>query len=168
MGACAAATIRTAATQSRYNGRSSRHGAWQHRWRIWRNSTANSRRAFPDCAFITRVCANSRARHAVRAHDCALRPSRHTLASGFECVETGRFAMFHRFAMLLFVSLVIPNAVAQESRLDAVQKMGTLRVCTPGDYRPFSLAKSDGGYEGIDVDLVQAMAKSFGVKVEFV
>ena len=76
--------------------------------------------------------------------------------------------MFHRFAMLLFVSLVIPNAVAQESRLDTVQKAGTLRVCTPGDYRPFSLAKSDGGYEGIDVDLVQAMAKSFGVKVEFV
>jgi len=76
--------------------------------------------------------------------------------------------MFHRFAVLLVVSLVIPNAVAQESRLDVVQKTGTLRVCTPGDYRPFSLAKSDGGYEGIDVDLVQAMAKSFGVKVEFV
>jgi len=76
--------------------------------------------------------------------------------------------MFHRFAVLLVASLVIPSAVAQESRLDAVQKAGTLRVCTPGDYRPFSLAKSDGGYEGIDVDLVQAMAKSFGVKVEFV
>jgi len=76
--------------------------------------------------------------------------------------------MFHRFAVLLVASLVIPSAVAQESRLDAVQKTGTLRVCTPGDYRPFSLAKAEGGYEGMDVDLVQAMAKSFGVKVEFV
>src|SRR5206468_12630766 len=77
-------------------------------------------------------------------------------------------AMLHRFAVLLVVSLVVPNAAAQESRLDLIQKAGTLRVCTPGDYRPFSLAKSDGGYEGIDVDLVQAMAKSFGVKLEFV
>ena len=57
---------------------------------------------------------------------------------------------------------------AQESRLDAIQKSGTLRVCTPGDYQPFSLAKADGSYEGIDVDLVQSMAKALGVKVEFV
>jgi cyclohexadienyl dehydratase len=57
---------------------------------------------------------------------------------------------------------------AQESRLDAIQKSGTLRVCTPGDYQPFSLVKADGSYEGIDVDLVQSMAKALGVKVEFV
>lgn len=76
--------------------------------------------------------------------------------------------MFYRVALLFLAALVGTNAVAQESRLDAVQKSGTLRVCTPGDYRPFSLAKPDGSYEGIDVDLVQAMAKSLGVKVEFI
>jgi cyclohexadienyl dehydratase len=59
-------------------------------------------------------------------------------------------------------------AHAEESRLDDVIKRGTLRVCTPGDYKPFSLAKADGSFEGIDVDIVQAMAKSLGVTVTFV
>jgi cyclohexadienyl dehydratase len=57
---------------------------------------------------------------------------------------------------------------AQESRLDAVQKSGVLRVCTPGDYKPFSLARADGGFEGIDVDFVQSMAKALGVQASFV
>jgi cyclohexadienyl dehydratase len=59
-------------------------------------------------------------------------------------------------------------AQAQESRLDSIQKSGVLRVCTPGDYKPFSLAKPDAAWEGIDVDLVQSMAKALGVKAEFV
>jgi cyclohexadienyl dehydratase len=59
-------------------------------------------------------------------------------------------------------------ANAQESRLDAVQKSGALRVCTPGDYKPFSLAKADGTYEGLDVDLAQSMAKALGVEARFV
>ena len=59
-------------------------------------------------------------------------------------------------------------ACAQDSRLDDVIKRGALRVCTPGDYKPFSLAKADGSFEGIDVDIVQAMAKSLGVTVTFV
>jgi cyclohexadienyl dehydratase len=62
-------------------------------------------------------------------------------------------------------------AVAQEvpaSRLDVVQKAGKLRVCTPGDYRPFSVVKGEGGFEGLDVDLVQAAAKSLGVEAEVV
>jgi cyclohexadienyl dehydratase len=54
------------------------------------------------------------------------------------------------------------------SRLDEVQKAGKLRVCTPGDYRPFSLAKPDGSYEGIDIDLMQSAAKALGVSLEFV
>jgi len=60
------------------------------------------------------------------------------------------------------------SALAQESRLDAVLKTGALRVCTPGDYKPFALAKGDAGYEGIDVDLVQSMAKALGVEAKFV
>lgn len=59
-------------------------------------------------------------------------------------------------------------AHAEDSRLDEVIKRGTLRVCTPGDYKPFSLAKTDGTFEGIDVDLAQAMAKSLGVEARFV
>jgi cyclohexadienyl dehydratase len=63
------------------------------------------------------------------------------------------------------------NVLAQDapaSRLDAVQKNGKLRVCTPGDYKPFSLQRPDGAFEGLDVDLVQAAAKALGVETEFV
>jgi cyclohexadienyl dehydratase len=54
------------------------------------------------------------------------------------------------------------------SRLDDIIKSGKLRVCTPGDYKPFSFHRPDGGYEGLDIDLVQAAAKSLGVEVEMV
>lgn len=57
---------------------------------------------------------------------------------------------------------------APSSRLDAVQKSGKLRVCTPGDYKPFSLQRPDGGFEGLDVDLVQAAARALGADAEFV
>src|SRR6202142_3229159 len=49
------------------------------------------------------------------------------------------------------------------SRLDDVMKSGKLRVCTPGDYKPFSYLRPDGGYEGLDIDLVQSAAKALGV-----
>ena len=66
--------------------------------------------------------------------------------------------------------LALP-ALAQEavpSRLDAVQKSGKLRVCTPGDYTPFALQKSEGVFEGLDVDLVQTAAKALGAEPVFV
>jgi len=59
-------------------------------------------------------------------------------------------------------------AHADDSRLDAVQKSGVLRVCTPGDYKPFSLAKGDAAFEGIDVDFAQSMAKALGAEAKFV
>src|ERR1700680_4675630 len=63
------------------------------------------------------------------------------------------------------------SALAQDapaSRLDTVQKSGKLRVCTPGDYKPFSLQRPDGGFEGLEVDLIEAAAKALGVEAEFV
>ena len=72
--------------------------------------------------------------------------------------------------LMLFALCFATTAFAQatDSRLDAVQKSGKLRVCTPGDYKPFSLAKPDGTYEGIDIDMVQSVAKALGVQVEMV
>lgn len=67
--------------------------------------------------------------------------------------------------------LCSPLLMAQEmpsSRLDHVIKTQKLRVCTPGDYRPFSLARPDGSYEGLDLDLVQSAAKALGVQIEMV
>lgn len=52
-------------------------------------------------------------------------------------------------------------------RLDKVMESKTLRVGTPGDYRPFAI-KTEAGYSGHDIDLIEAMAKELGVKVEYV
>jgi cyclohexadienyl dehydratase len=73
-------------------------------------------------------------------------------------------------AGLAAASLLAAGAACAQSssRLDDVLKSGKLRVCTPGDYRPFSLAKPDGSYEGLDIDLVQSAAKALGVQVEMV
>jgi cyclohexadienyl dehydratase len=76
-----------------------------------------------------------------------------------------------RALLWLGLALTMQYAFAQDapaSRLDTVQKAGKLRVCTPGDYRPFSLLRPDGAYEGLDIELVQALAKSLGVEAEIV
>lgn len=57
---------------------------------------------------------------------------------------------------------------APASRLDAVLARGTLRVCTTGDYRPYTYYRPDGRFEGIDIDLAESLAHSLGVKAAFV
>jgi hypothetical protein len=59
-------------------------------------------------------------------------------------------------------------SVLPASSLDAVQKAGVLRICTPGDYKPFSFQKPDGTFEGIDVDLMASLTASLGVKPEYI
>jgi cyclohexadienyl dehydratase len=63
---------------------------------------------------------------------------------------------------------VASAAGSANSRLDAVLARGTLRVCTTGDYKPYSFLKSDGKFEGIDIDMADSLAKSLGVQVEYV
>src|SRR5689334_5052193 len=74
---------------------------------------------------------------------------------------------FPAFSAVLSMMLVLP-AHAETSRLDEVMKSGKLRVCSPGDYKPFSYAKPDGTFEGIDIDLVQSAAKALGAEPVFV
>ena len=57
---------------------------------------------------------------------------------------------------------------AASTRLDAIVAAHRLRVCTTGDYKPYSFRRPDGHYEGIDIDLAQSLAKSLGAEVEFV
>ncbi|RZM01919.1 MAG: transporter substrate-binding domain-containing protein [Variovorax sp.] len=61
-----------------------------------------------------------------------------------------------------------PVAKVAASHLDAVQSAATLRICTPGDYRPFSFQLADGNYEGIDVDLMAPFAASLGAKPQWI
>lgn len=68
------------------------------------------------------------------------------------------------FAAVLGGCAMMPTAGTAPSRLDSVQKSATLRVCSPGDYKPFSFQQADAPFEGIDVDLVTAFAGSLGAK----
>ena len=60
------------------------------------------------------------------------------------------------------------SSAAPASRLDEIIARGTLRVCTTGDYKPYSFLKPDGEFEGIDIDMAQNLAQSLNVKAEFV
>ncbi len=77
-------------------------------------------------------------------------------------------ASIKRFALAFLIAASVTAPVAQAGGVDDVIKAGVLRACTPGDYKPFSFAQPDGTFEGIDVDLMQSLATSLGVKVEYV
>src|SRR5436190_4240679 len=76
--------------------------------------------------------------------------------------------MIRILVVLMLAMFAGGAALAQESRLDAIQKGGALRVCTPGDYKPFSLAKPDATFEGLDDEIAQSMAKALGVEAKFI
>ena len=69
-------------------------------------------------------------------------------------------------AAVCAVLLAAPAAEAGD-RLDRIVKSQTLRVGTPGDYRPFSMQEGDG-FAGLDIDIVKKMVEVYGWKVEFV
>ncbi len=54
------------------------------------------------------------------------------------------------------------------SRLDQITTRGVLRVCTTGDYRPFSYQRPDDKLEGIDIDMATLLAQSLNVKIQYV
>lgn len=70
--------------------------------------------------------------------------------------------------LLPLVLLVAAGGASAESHLQMVVKQGTLNVCTTGDYKPYTFLKPDGSYEGIDISMAESLAKSLGVKVNFV
>lgn len=59
-------------------------------------------------------------------------------------------------------------AAAPTSTLDKVMQSHVLRVCTPGDYKPFSFMTSPGQFEGLDVDMMGSLAAALGAKPQFV
>ncbi len=64
-------------------------------------------------------------------------------------------------------SLSLTQIAHAGPRLDKIMESKVIRVGTPGDYRPFAI-KSDAGYAGHDIDVIELMAKEMGVKVEYV
>jgi cyclohexadienyl dehydratase len=79
--------------------------------------------------------------------------------------------MKHLAATLLIALCAAAGAQTAQAGTDTlaqVMQSHALRVCSPGDYKPFSFRNPDGSFEGLDVDLMQSLAKSLGAKVEFV
>lgn len=72
------------------------------------------------------------------------------------------------FCMGLAAALTVAATAQAGPRLDRIMESKVIRVGTPGDYRPFAIKTDKGGYEGHDIDVVEAMAKQLGVKVEYV
>ncbi|WP_188986847.1 transporter substrate-binding domain-containing protein [Saccharopolyspora thermophila] len=61
-----------------------------------------------------------------------------------------------------------PQQPAAASRLDQVVQRGELRVCSTGDYRPFTYRDASGAWSGIDIDMAHDMAAKLGVKATIV
>lgn len=68
----------------------------------------------------------------------------------------------------LLVLLLASGAAQAQSHLDNILSSKTLKVCTTGDYKPYSYLRSDGNYEGLDISMAQSLAASLGAKVEWV
>jgi len=64
--------------------------------------------------------------------------------------------------------MVLAGILTQTSHLDTIIERGYINVGTTGDYRPFSLGRTDGSFEGIDIDAAHALGEALGVEVRFV
>ena len=69
--------------------------------------------------------------------------------------------------VLALAMLMLAPLAEAGPRLDRITETKVLRVGTPGDYRPFAMKEAEG-FSGHDIDLVEAMAKELGAKIEFV
>ena len=59
--------------------------------------------------------------------------------------------------------------MTQASRLDGIRNADVMKVCTTGDYRPFTYKDPETGkYTGLDVDMARDLAKRLDVKAKFV
>lgn len=70
-------------------------------------------------------------------------------------------------AAVLSALAVQAHAATAPDTLAKVMKNKELRVCSPGDYKPFSF-DNNGRFEGIDNDLAERLAQSMGAKVKIV
>lgn len=61
-----------------------------------------------------------------------------------------------------------PTPEQEPSRIEQIRTAGKLRVCTTGDYPPFTEKTEDGELKGIDVDMARDLAETIGVEAEFV
>lgn len=71
-------------------------------------------------------------------------------------------------AVVALACAVLAQPAVAGLRLDQIVNSKVIRVGTPGDYRPFAIKTESGAYAGHDIDVIEAMAKELGAKIEYV
>lgn len=72
-----------------------------------------------------------------------------------------------KISLLLASITLVLSDVAQADQLEDIQKSGTLRVDTTGDYKPFSYFDGQT-YSGYDIDVAKHIAEQLGVELQIV
>ncbi|GGU77167.1 ABC transporter [Pseudomonas laurentiana] len=82
----------------------------------------------------------------------------------------GDLVMMKKYLSMLLagVAALAAVATAQAGAIDDAVKRGTLRVGMDPTYMPFEMTNKRGEIIGFEVDLLKAMAKAMGVKLELV
>jgi cyclohexadienyl dehydratase len=78
---------------------------------------------------------------------------------------------FPPIATLVLLVASAVSACHQQSTpsdLDRILNAGVVRVCSTGDYRPFTYRDPQGRWNGMDVDLAGNLAAQLGVKLDLV
>ena len=70
--------------------------------------------------------------------------------------------------LMLGATALVAATVAQAGAIDEAVKRGTLKVGMDPTYMPFEMTDKRGEIIGFEVDILKAMAKSMGVKLELV
>jgi cyclohexadienyl dehydratase len=61
-----------------------------------------------------------------------------------------------------------PRATPPTAALPQILQRGTVRVCSTGDYRPFTYRDPQGNWSGLDIEMAHDMAARLGVRLELV
>lgn len=70
--------------------------------------------------------------------------------------------------MLMACAGCSQQSPAQETGLDRILAAKAVKVCSTGDYRPFTFRDSEGNWSGLDIDMAGDLAHRLGVGLEMV
>ena len=71
-------------------------------------------------------------------------------------------------ALLMLASALTITVSADQALLSKIQERGTIIIGLEGDWAPWSFVDENDQLMGFDVEVAELLAKSFGVKVEYV
>jgi cyclohexadienyl dehydratase len=61
-----------------------------------------------------------------------------------------------------------PTTMQTAGGLPAIAQRGAVRVCSTGDYRPFTYRDPQGNWSGLDIEMAHDMAARLGVRLDLV